>query len=85
MGISRNPNIFANNPLDRASYRRTDAAWIAAQIADSQSLFVPFYRLQPFVLPEEKPGAGKDVGWLRMGLLRELAGPSREPLFAGPE
>jgi NAD+ diphosphatase len=83
MGIPQNPNIFANNPLDRASYRRADKDWVAAQLADSASLFVPFHRLQPFVLPEEKPSQGKDVGWLRMGLLHELAGPEPLVVFLG--
>src|SRR5690606_37967727 len=27
MALPENPNIFANNPLDRASYRRTDKNW----------------------------------------------------------
>jgi NAD+ diphosphatase len=83
MGIPENPNIFANNPLDRASYRRADKEWVATQLADSGSLFVPFHRLQPFVLPEEKPSEGKDVGWLRMGLLKELAGPDPLTVFLG--
>lgn len=83
MGIPQNPNIFANNPLDRASYRRADKDWVATQLADSASLFVPFHRLQPFVLPEEKPSQGKDVGWLRMGLLHELAGPEPLVVFLG--
>ena len=83
MGLPQNPNIFANNPLDRASYRRADPEWITAQIADSSSLFVPFYRLSPFILPEETKGAGKDVGWLRMGLLKELAGNDPLMVFLG--
>jgi NAD+ diphosphatase len=83
MGLPQNPNIFANNPLDRASYRRTDKEWIASQLADPASLFVPFFKLQPFVLPEEKPGQGKDVGWLRMGLLEDLAGPDPVVVFLG--
>jgi NAD+ diphosphatase len=83
MGIPQNPNIFANNPLDRASYRRADAGWIAGQIADPSSLFVPFYRLSPFILPEETKGAGKDVGWLKMGLLQELAGEKPLIVFLG--
>ncbi|MEQ8283476.1 MAG: NADH pyrophosphatase, partial [Parvibaculum sp.] len=72
MGLPENPNIFANNPLDRASYRRTDDAWIAEQLAAPTSLFVPMWRLQPFVLPEAGPGEGKDIGWMRTGLLKEL-------------
>ncbi|MEN6542374.1 NAD(+) diphosphatase [Parvibaculum sp.] len=83
MGLPENPNIFANNPLDRASYRRTDKAWIAEQMADPQSLFVPFRKLEPFILPEAQPGDGKDVGWLRMGLLKELAGPDPLVIFLG--
>lgn len=83
MGLPQNPNIFANNPLDRASYRRTDKDWVASQIADPASLFVPFFRLQPFVLPEEKPGQGKDVGWLKTALLKELAGPDPIVVFLG--
>ena len=83
MGLPQNPNIFANNPLDRASYRRTDKEWVAAQLADSQSLFVPFFKLQPFILPEEKPGQGKDVGWLRTALLKDLAGPEAILVFLG--
>lgn len=83
MGLPQNPNIFANNPLDRASYRRANKEWVAAQIADPTSLFVPFHKLSPFVLPEEKPSMGKDVGWLKMGLLRELAGPDPVMVFLG--
>ena len=79
MPLPANPNIFANNPLDRASYRRTDQAWLDEQIKSPNSLFVPFRRLprsdlQPFVLPEEKPSMGKDIGWLPISLLHELAG-----------
>lgn len=83
MGIPENPNIFANNPLDRASYRRADATWVAEQIAESSSLFVPFYRLAPFVLPEEGDNAQKDVGWLKMGLLKELGGADPLLIFLG--
>ncbi len=53
--LPENPNIFANNPLDRASYRRAEPAWIAEQLKHPDSLFVPVWRLNPFVLPEESP------------------------------
>jgi NAD+ diphosphatase len=72
MGLPENPNIFANNPLDRASYRRTDKEWLATQLADSASLVVPFFKNSPFVLPEAKPGEGKDIGWVKLPLLKEL-------------
>ena len=74
MALPENPNIFANNPLDRASYRRTDKTWIEEQLAQPASLFVPMWKLQPFVLPEAGPGEGKDIGWMRAALIPELAG-----------
>ena len=74
MALPENPNIFANNPLDRASCRRTDKGWIEEQIQAPTSLFVPMWKLQPFVLPEAGPGEGKDIGWMRTALIPELAG-----------
>lgn len=79
MPLPSNPNIFANNPLDRASYRRADEAWIKEQLANPASLFVPFRRerrrdWEPFVLPEEQPSQGKDIGWIPASLIPELAG-----------
>jgi NAD+ diphosphatase len=38
---------FSGNPLDRASYSRTDPAWLAAQRA--AGLFLPFWHNRPFV------------------------------------
>jgi NAD+ diphosphatase len=79
MALPANPNIFANNPLDRASYRRADKAWIEEQLKNPSSLFVPFRRQkrrdwEPFVLPEAQPSEGKDIGWTPASLLPELAG-----------
>lgn len=79
MALPANPNIFANNPLDRASYRRADKAWLDEQLKNPASLFVPFRRQkrrdwEPFVLPEAQPSQGKDIGWTPASLLPELAG-----------
>lgn len=79
MALPANPNIFANNPLDRASYRRADKAWLEEQLKNPSSLFVPFRRQkrrdwEPFVLPEAQPSEGKDIGWTPASLLPELAG-----------
>ena len=79
MALPANPNIFANNPLDRASYRRADKAWLEEQLKNPSSLFVPFRRQkrrdwEPFVLPEAQPSQGKDIGWTPASLLPELAG-----------
>jgi NAD+ diphosphatase len=42
------PIPFSGNVLDRASYRRTDEAWLAAQLA--AGLFLPFWQNRPFVV-----------------------------------
>ena len=83
MGLSENPNIFANNPLDRASYRRADPEWIAEQLATPTSLFVPMWKLQPLILPEEQEGSGKDVGWLRTAVIEEFGGEAATTVFLG--
>src|ERR1700744_3015840 len=41
------PIAFSGSPLDRASYRRTDPAWLATQAA--RGLFLPFWQNRPFV------------------------------------
>lgn len=83
MALPENPNIFANNPLNRMSEKRPDQAWVAEKMADPTSLFVPFWRLQPFVLPESAPNVGKDVGWLSMSHLKALAGDDPLIVFLG--
>ena len=49
------PMAFSGSPLDRASYHRADAAWLAAQAA--RGLFLPFWQNCPFV-------AGNRAGFL---------------------
>ncbi len=38
------PNAYTGSPLDRASERRGDAAFLASALADTRSLFVPLWR-----------------------------------------
>ncbi|HWX88881.1 MAG TPA: hypothetical protein VNY75_01140, partial [Rhizomicrobium sp.] len=44
------PIPFSGNVLDRASYRRTDEAWLAARLA--AGLFLPFWQNRPFVVQD---------------------------------
>src|SRR5690606_33570303 len=60
-------NTFAGGLLDRASDRRTDADWLAAQLASPASRVVPFFRLQPLVTP-----GGNAVGWLSTAEVAEF-------------
>ena len=45
---------FSGNPLDRASEKRTDAAWLAALRHDPSSLILPMWKLNPFILGPER-------------------------------
>ncbi len=73
MPIATNPNIFANNPLDRGADKRTDSEWLEARLNDSSSLIVPFWRLNPFVLPSKTPDKPDAIGWIRPGVMGDLA------------
>jgi NAD+ diphosphatase len=46
---------FAGNPLDRASERRDDAAWITALLADPQTRVVALRDLKPFTRATPSP------------------------------
>jgi len=43
---------FTGNPLDRASAERGDPAWIAAQQARADALFLPIWQTKPFLKGE---------------------------------
>jgi NAD+ diphosphatase len=64
MALAQNPIMFTNNPLDRAGHLRGNEDWLAAQLASETALIVPFWHLQPLVLPEIEAGDGRDVGYL---------------------
>lgn len=50
------PNFYASGGLERAAERRRDDAWLAAQLIDPRTRFVPVWRSQNLVLAD--PGAG---------------------------
>jgi NAD+ diphosphatase len=78
-------NTFAGNPLDRASDRRGDAGWLAAQLDSPDSLGVALWNGRPFV--ETAPGPdGEDgvrIAYLPARLASELAGGNERLLFMG--
>lgn len=72
---------FTGNKLDRASGRRTDAAWIAQRRTDPFSAIFPLWKLQPFV-------TGSDDGPFQArgfppGFCESLAGPDAACVFLG--
>ena len=76
---------FSGNPLDRASEKRVDAEWIAAKRRDASSLILPMWRLQPFILGNEKAQPPVELGLLRPGLCDSLAAADAPCIFLGLE
>ncbi|HLK23313.1 MAG TPA: NAD(+) diphosphatase [Caulobacteraceae bacterium] len=76
-------NTFAGNPLDRASYKRTDADWLKERVADPDSLAVALWNGKPLV--EDAPGerGALRIAYIPMGLAREAAGSDERMLFLG--
>ncbi|OYV38026.1 MAG: NADH pyrophosphatase [Rhodospirillales bacterium 20-64-7] len=87
MILASRPNVYSSSPLDRIAARREDHAWIATQLDNPESLFVPVWRSRNLVSgmeagqPEAVYIAGDAAAALRMlggpwaflGLLDEKA------------
>ena len=73
-------NTFAGNPLDRASGRRGDAAWLADQLASPLALVLPLREGEPLV--EDGPH-GPRLAYAPGGLGRELSAGEERLLFLG--
>ncbi|ATQ45118.1 NAD(+) diphosphatase [Caulobacter mirabilis] len=81
MPLSKNSNVFSGNPLNRASERRGDAAWLEALQAGPDSLCLPLWNGQPFT---EKTADGKiQLAYVPGGMANELAGGWERLLFMG--
>jgi NAD+ diphosphatase len=76
---------FAGNPLNRASEKRGDAAWIEAKRRDPETLIMPMWRLQPFLLGAERNDPPAELGLFRPGLCESLAAPDAPCVFLGLE
>ena len=70
---------FCGNPLDRASDRRTDPAWLAAQ--QGCGLFLPFWQNKPLVV-KDRAGFLPWRGEWQAGLCVFLGLDGARPLFA---
>jgi len=76
---------FTGNPLNRASEKRTDAEWLAAKLRDPSSLILPMWRLQPFLIGEQKRDQAAELGLFRPGLCESMAAPDAPSVFLGLE
>jgi len=74
---------FSGNPLDRASERRTDSAFIAGMRQHPSSLILPMWRLKPFVLGPEQQTGSLEPGYFPPSVLDALAAPDAPCVFLG--
>ena len=70
---------FCGNPLDRASERRTDPAWLAAQ--HGHGLFMPFWQNKPLVVKDRAGFLPWRQAW-RDSICVFLGLDGAQPLFA---
>jgi NAD+ diphosphatase len=80
MPLSAIENVFTGNPLDRASERRSDSAWVEAKLADPTSLAVTLWNGKP--LTETRDGK-LQLSYITADMARELAGGWERLLFLG--
>jgi NAD+ diphosphatase len=81
MPLSAFTNVFAGNPLDRESYRRTDADWIGARLADPASLALALWNGKPLV--ETAGEGGVQLAYLAAPMARDLDPTGERLLFLG--
>ncbi|HEX7201079.1 MAG TPA: NAD(+) diphosphatase, partial [Dongiaceae bacterium] len=74
-------NVFAGNPLDRASYQRSQADWVGQKIADPDSLAMVLWNGKPMV--EAKSGGGSQIAYVRASMAEELSDGGERLLFMG--
>jgi NAD+ diphosphatase len=74
---------FCGNPLDRASEKRTDSAWVAERYRDPNSLILPVWKLQPFIVGPEKQRGPLEAGFLKPGLAETLMAPDAPVVLLG--
>src|SRR5436305_2806127 len=70
---------FAGNPLDRASERRRDTAWIAALLGDPAARVLPFSELRPLIRESD----GIELDWQPVAAWREAIERGATLVFLG--
>ncbi|MGH6970126.1 MAG: NAD(+) diphosphatase [Caulobacteraceae bacterium] len=81
MPLTSFQNVFAGNPLDRASDRRSNAEWVAERLADPDSLALVMWNGRPMV--ENRNGGGAQIAYVRASLAGELSDGAERLLFMG--
>ena len=81
MVLPKNPNVFANSPLNRAGHLRCDQDWLKSALADKQSLFIPVWKLMPFLIKNRE--GKRETGWVTGELALPLMRPGAIVIFLG--
>jgi NAD+ diphosphatase len=81
MPLTAFQNTFAGNPLNRASEKRTDTAWLTEQLRSDQSLAVAIWNGKPFL--EKASDGGLQISYLPAKMAEELSGGAERLLFLG--
>lgn len=79
--LPKNPNVFANSPLDRAGHLRTDQAWLKSALADPNAAFIPVWKLMPFLIKNRE--GKRETGWVTGDLALPLIRPGTNIIFLG--
>jgi NAD+ diphosphatase len=74
---------FSGNPLDRASDKRTDTAWLASRRGGSNARVLPLWKLQPLLLGTEAATDSVRLGFLDGALASGLGGEDAVEIFLG--
>ena len=81
MALQSFQNTFAGNPLDRASEKRGDAAWLASQLASPRSRGLAIWNGRPLLEPSTD--GARRIAWFPAALAASLAGGDERLLFMG--
>src|SRR6185295_15762549 len=79
--LPKNPNVFANSPLDRAAHHRADQEWMGKALEDKRSLFIPVWKLMPFLIKNRE--GKREAGWVTSELALPLIRPGSLTVFLG--
>jgi NAD+ diphosphatase len=74
---------FAGNPLNRASEKRTDAAWIESRRRDPSSLILPLRRLEPFLKGDPRSDQAFALGLVPPDVADTIASAGAPCIFLG--
>ena len=80
MPLSQIANVFTGNPLDRASERRPDSAWLDEKLEAADSLAVALWNGAPLV---EKKDDKVQLSYIPADMAQELSGGWERLLFLG--